>query len=112
MNFLVVGAGLSGGVIARVLAEHGNQVIIWDRRNQIGGIMHDYVDEHGILVHKYGPHTLHRKNKVLYQFMQRFADWTPYYLKCGAVIQGQFTPTPFNFKTIDQFYSMELAFKL
>lgn len=44
--------------------------------------------------------------------MQRFADWTPYYLKCGAVIQGQFTPTPFNFKTIDQFYSMELAFKL
>lgn len=74
--------------------------------------MHDYVDEHGILVHKYGPHTFHTKNKVLYQFMQRFADWTPYYLKCGAVIQGQFTPTPFNFKTIDQFYSMELAFKL
>ena len=41
MNFLVVGAGLSGGVIARVLAEHGNQVIIWDRRNHIGGNMHD-----------------------------------------------------------------------
>ena len=112
MNFLVVGAGLSGGVIARVLADHGNQGIIWDRRNHIGGNMHDYVDEHGILVHKYGPHTFHTKNKVLYQFMQRFADWTPYYLKCGAVIQGQFTPTPFNFKTIDQFYSMELAFKL
>lgn len=59
----MVGAGLSGGVIARVLAEHGNQVIIWDRRNHIGGNMHDYVDEHGILVHKYGPHTFHTKIK-------------------------------------------------
>lgn len=108
----MVGAGLSGSVIARILAERGNRVIVWDRRNHIGGNIYDYTDEHGILVQQYGPHTFHTKNRTLYQFMQRFADWTPYFLKCGAVIQGQFTPTPFNFKTIDQFYPEEEAEEL
>ena len=105
MEYLVIGAGLSGGVIARQLAEAGHKVEIWDRRHHIGGNMYDYIDEHGILVHKYGPHTFHTNKKVLYDYMCRFGEWIPYQLTCGAVIKHQFTPTPFNFKTIDQFYS-------
>lgn len=109
MEYLVIGAGLSGCVIARQLAEAGSSVEIWDRRHHIGGNMYDYVDAHGILVHKYGPHTFHTNKKKLYEYMCRFGEWTPYRLTCGAVIQQQFTPTPFNFQTIDQFYSEQDA---
>ena len=63
--------------------------------------MYDYVDEHGILVHKYGPHTFHTKDKSLYDYVCRFGEWQEYKLTCGAMINGKFTPTPFNFHTLD-----------
>ncbi|MBR1812174.1 MAG: UDP-galactopyranose mutase [Clostridia bacterium] len=106
---LVVGCGLAGSVIARYLAERGMRVVIWERRDHIGGNMYDYTDEHGFLVQKYGPHTFHTKEKRLYDFMCRFEDWKPYRLTCGADWDGRCTPAPFNFKTIDTFYSPEKA---
>ena len=109
MDCLVVGCGLSGAVIARQMAEWGKKVVIWERRDHIGGNMYDYVDEHGFLVQKYGPHTFHTKKKELYEFMCRYEDWQPNKLTCGAVWDGIFTPTPFNFTTIDTFYSPEQA---
>lgn len=109
---LVVGCGLSGAVIARELAENGFKVEILEKRNHIGGNMYDYIDEHGILVHKYGPHTFHTNKKELYDYICKFAQWDPYCLTCGAQINGVFTPTPFNYKTIDDFYSEEDAFCL
>ena len=109
-EYIVVGCGLSGCVIARYIAEELNKkVTIIDRRNHIGGNMYDYVDEHGILIHKYGPHTFHTKEKRLYDYMCRFSDWQDYKLHCMAKIDGKFTPTPFNFKTIDDFYSRKAA---
>lgn len=109
---LVIGCGLSGGVIARHLAEQGKNVMIWERRDHIGGNMYDYIDDHGFLVQKYGPHTFHTKTKSLYDYMCRFEQWNPYRLTCGAVWDGQYTPTPFNFTTIDTFYPQEEAEKL
>lgn len=109
MQYLVVGCGLSGAVVARHLAEQGNKVIIWERRNHIAGNMYDYLDKYGILVHKYGPHTFHTKDKKLYDYMNRWGEWEPYDLKCMAYFQGKFTPTPFNFQTIDDFYEQEHA---
>lgn len=106
---LVVGCGLSGVVTARELAENGYKVKILEKRNHIGGNMYDYVDEHGILVHKYGPHTFHTKKKELYDYMCKYAEWDEYQLTCGAEIDGITTPTPFNYKTIDDFYSKEQA---
>lgn len=110
MEALVIGCGLTGSVIARFLAEKLNKkVVIWDRRNHVGGNMYDYYDEHGILVHKYGPHTFHTKKKYLYDYMYQFAEWKEYKLTCMAQINGKFTPTPFNFQTIDDFYDKKEA---
>lgn len=109
MEVLVIGAGLCGASVARVLAEQGKKVTVWERRNHIGGNMFDYVDEHGIFVHKYGPHTFHTNEKRLYDFMARFGTWDEYHLWCGAEIDGQYTPTPFNFKTIDTYYPKDKA---
>ncbi len=110
MDILIIGAGLTGAVLARQLAEnHNKKVVIWERRNHIGGNMYDYKDEYNILVQKYGPHTFHTKEKYLYDYMCKYGQWQPYKLKCMAVIDGKATPTPFNYKTIDDFYSQEEA---
>lgn len=109
MDCLVIGCGLCGGVIARELAEQGKQVELWERRDHIGGNMFDYVDEHGFLVQKYGPHTFHTTKKALYDYMCRFEQWQNYKLTCGAVWGGKYTPTPFNFTTIDTFFPPEKA---
>ena len=85
MDCLVIGCGLSGAVIARRLAEQGKQVVIWERRNHIGGNMYDYVDQHGFLVQKYGPHTFHTKQKHLFDYMCQYESWEDYKLTCGAV---------------------------
>lgn len=109
---LVVGCGLSGSVIARELAESGFEVQILERRNHTGGNMYDYIDEHGILIHKYGPHTFHTKKKSLYDYICRFDQWDEFHLTCGAEINGKCTPTPFNYKTIDEYYSKNDAAEL
>lgn len=109
---LIVGCGLSGSVIARELADKGYKVRILERRNHIGGNMYDHVDEYGILVHDYGPHTFHTNKKELFDYICRYGEWDDFKLTCGAVINGICTPTPFNFKTIDDFFSKEDAIKL
>jgi UDP-galactopyranose mutase len=111
-DVLVIGCGLTGSVMARQLAEQGKKVIIWERRDHIGGNLYDYVDEHGFLVQKYGPHAFHTKKKALYDYLCRFEQWQDYKLTCGAVWDGKYTPTPFNFATIDTFYPTEQAERL
>lgn len=91
------------------MAERGKHVEIWERRDHIGGNMYDYVDEHGFLVQKYGPHTFHTNKKFLYDYMCRFEQWQDCKLTCGAVWDGKYTPTPFNFSTIDTFFPEKKA---
>lgn len=109
---VVVGCGLTGSVIARRLAESGKKIAILEKRSHIGGNMYDYVDEHGFLVQKYGPHIFHTEKKELYEYICRFEEWNEYKLTCGAFIDGKYTPTPFNFRTIDDYYSPEKADEL
>lgn len=111
-KYLIVGCGLSGSVIGRELAEDGHDITIWDRRDHIGGNMYDYLDEHGIIVHKYGPHCFHTNNKALYDYMCRYNQWRPFRIFCQAEINGKATPSPFNFQTIDDFYTKDDAQKL
>lgn len=109
---LIIGAGLSGSVIARYLADKGRAVSILERRNHIAGNMYDYRDAHGFLVQKYGPHTFHTKKKSLFDYMCQYEEWQDYKLTCGAVWDGKYTPTPFNFTTIDTFYPQKKATQL
>lgn len=110
---IVVGCGLSGAVIARHLAEQLDyEVEILERRNHIGGNMYDYINEDGILVHKYGPHTFHTTKKELFEYIKQYAKWKTFRLTCGAVIDGRYTPTPFNFQTIDDFFERNKAEKI
>lgn len=112
MKFIVVGCGLSGAVISRELAEAGHTVIIWDRRNHIGGNMYDYVDKYGILIQEYGPHTFHTNDSKLFEYMSKYEEWQEYHLTCGATWSEKCSPTPFNFTTIDMYYSPETGKKL
>ena len=110
---LVVGCGLSGSVIARFLAEEmGKKVLIIDRRDHRSGNMYDYRDENGFLVQQYGPHCFHTTKKELFDYMCRYSEWDRYEVTCMAQIDGKFTPSPFNFQTIDDLYPPEEAEKL
>ena len=109
---LIIGCGLTGAVIARHLAEEGRRVLILERRNHIGGNMYDRVDEHGLLVQVYGPHIFKTNKKNLYDYIHRFEDWNESKVRLSVVVNGKCLPLPFNFKTIDEFYSHEDAAKL
>lgn len=110
---IVVGCGLTGGVIARFLAEEKHKkVVIVERRNHIAGNMYDFRDDNGLIIQQYGPHTFHTTKKHLYDYVCKYSNWKEFYLTCGAEINGKFTPTPFNFQTIDDFYPSEKAVEL
>lgn len=110
---VVVGCGLTGGVIARHLAEnHGKNVLMIERRNHIAGNMYDYTNENGILLQKYGPHVFHTVKKSLFDFMNGICDWYDFRVSCMAEIMGKLTPSPFNFSTIDTYYPVEHAEEL
>lgn len=108
-DLIIIGAGLTGASIARIFAEKGVKVHIYERRNEVGGNMYDYKDKNGFLIQKYGPHTFHTNDDELYSFICRFANWVPFKLKCGAEINGNVTPSPFNFKTVDMYFDTDKA---
>lgn len=99
-RILVVGAGLSGAVVARELADKGYQITVIDKRNHIAGNVFDYDNEHGIRVHKYGPHLFHTKNKNIFEWLSRFTDWIPYKHKVKAMLDdGSLVTLPVNKET-------------
>ena len=104
-DMIVVGAGYAGAVCARRLAENaGFHVAVLERRDHIAGNAYDYLDENGILVHKYGPHIYHTFNERVHNFLSRFTKWTDYQHKVLANIHGTLMPVPFNHQ------SLKLAF--
>lgn len=105
---IVIGAGLTGCVIARRLAdEMGYKVLIVEKREHVGGNLYDYVDDNGIVVQKYGPHVFHTDSDKIYQFLIKYCEWENYNLKCVVYMCSKNTPSPFNFKTIDDYYGEE-----
>lgn len=83
-QILVVGAGFAGATVAHELAVNGFKVTVIDKRNHVGGNAHDYVNEHGILIHKYGAHLFHTKNDTIFEYLSRFTDWIDYKHKVVA----------------------------
>ena len=111
-DYVIVGGGLSASVIARKLADNGKRILIVERRTQLGGNLYDEVDENGILVQRFGPHTFHTNNDIVVAFISKYAEFDSYNMRCETKLDGVITPSPFNFTTIDQFYSKEDAAKL
>lgn len=107
-DYLIVGAGLTGISIARVLADAGKKVLVLDRRNHIGGNCHDEYDEYGILVHKYGPHIFHTNHYEVWDFLSKFTEWRPYQHKVKAYVGGKLLPFPINIDTINRLYDLSL----
>ncbi len=106
---LIVGAGISGAVLARILAEKGHNVLVIDKRQNIGGNCFDYKNENGINVHKYGPHIFRTDNEEVWQFLSRFTAWHKYTHKVRAIINGKEVPIPFNFTSIDTVFDTTKA---
>lgn len=99
-KFLVVGAGFSGAVIARELAEAGYTVDVIDARDHIGGNAWDFVNDKGIRIHKYGPHIFHTSNKIVYDWVTQFSEWVEYKHKVKAQLaDGRYVPLPVNRET-------------
>ena len=114
MNYdiIIAGCGFAGTVIAYMAAQKGKRVLILEKRNHIAGNMYDYVDDAGILVQKYGPHSFHTNNEMVHAFMTEVGEWKEHILQARVMIDGKYTPSPFNFKTIDQYYDPEKAEQL
>lgn len=109
-DYIVVGAGLSGSITARYLAEEKNKkVLVMDKRNHIGGNAYDYINDEGILVQKYGPHIFHTNNDKVMKYLEKWGTWKPFNLKCMVYMNEKYTPSPFNFQTIDDYFTEEKA---
>jgi UDP-galactopyranose mutase len=108
---LIVGAGLSGAVIAERLAAKGERSLVIDRRDHIGGNCYDYKQE-SITIHKYGPHAFHTNSKLVWDYLSRFTKWRYFFLKTMAYIDNALVPIPFNFNTIYALFPVALAERL
>jgi UDP-galactopyranose mutase len=109
-RILVVGAGFSGAVVARQLAEAGHPCLVIDERDHVAGNCHTSIDpETDILVHRYGPHIFHTDNDVVWNFVGRFCDWAPYRHAVYSTVKGKVFSLPINLLTINQFFGMAMA---
>ena len=106
---VIIGAGVAGCVAARNLAESGRKVLVLEQRDHIGGNCYDEKDEHGILIHKYGPHIFHTKEQKAYDYLSRFTDWYAFGHEVVANVHGKLIPVPFNLNTLHMVYEQEKA---
>ena len=105
----MVGAGLSGAVIGRRLAEEGHKITVMDGRPHIGGNCHTERDaETGVLVHLYGPHIFHTDDEEVWTYVNRFATFRPYKNRVKTTTRGAVYSLPINLHTINQFFGQTL----
>ncbi len=108
-DYLIVGAGYSGSVLAERLARgSGKTVLLVDRRTHIAGNAYDCYDDSGILIHKYGPHIFHTNSKEVFDYLSRFTSWRQYQHKVLAHVDGQLVPIPINLDTVNKLYGLNL----
>jgi UDP-galactopyranose mutase len=109
-DYLIVGAGFAGSVLAERLARGSNKkVILCDKRPHIGGNAYDHYNEAGILVHKYGPHIFHTNSREVFEYLSRFTEWRSYQHRVRACVDGQIVPIPINLDTINTLYGLNLT---
>src|SRR3954471_18632945 len=108
-DYLIVGAGFAGSVLAERLAKAGKRILICDKRNHIGGNAYDHHDAAGILVHKYGPHIFHTNSRDVFEYLSQFTEWRPYEHRVRASVDGMILPIPINLDTLNRLYGMNIT---
>ena len=111
-DVLIIGAGFAGSVLAQNLASIGKKVLILEKKDHIGGNMYDYIDEHGIRVHKYGPHLFHTNSSQVFEYLSRFTEWYPYEHRVLGYVDQKLVPISFNLKSIEMCFDTVKANQL
>jgi len=108
-DYLIVGAGFAGSVLAERLAtQHGARVLLIDRRDHVGGNAYDEPNEAGILYHKYGPHIFHTNSEQVWDYLSQFTKWRPYEHRVRAQVRGKLVPIPINRTTLNELFGLDL----
>lgn len=109
-DYLIVGAGFAGSVMAeRIASQLNKKVLVVEKRNHIAGNAYDEYDENGILVHKYGPHIFHTNSKEVFDYLSQFTEWRFYEHKVLAALDGELYPIPINRLTINKLYKKNFS---
>lgn len=106
-DVIIVGAGTAGCVAARQLAEKNKKVLVIEKKSHIAGNCYDEKDEHGVLIHVYGPHIFHTGREAVYEYLSRFTEWYSFRHEVVANVHGQYMPVPFNLHTLKAAYGEE-----
>ncbi|HEX5238251.1 MAG TPA: UDP-galactopyranose mutase [Sphingomicrobium sp.] len=108
-DYLIVGAGFAGSVLAeRLASQHRARVLLIDRRPHIGGNAYDEPNEAGILYHKYGPHIFHTNSDQVWDYLSQFTEWRPYEHRVRATVRDKLVPIPINRTTLNELFGLNL----
>ncbi len=108
-DYLVVGAGFAGSVLAeRLASQHDARVLVIDKRPHIAGNAYDHHDKAGVLIHQYGPHIFHANSDEIVDYLSQFTRWRPYEHRVLAKVRGQLVPIPINRTTLNQLFGLNL----
>lgn len=108
-DYLIVGAGFSGAVMAeRIAGQLDKKVLLIDKRAHIGGNAYDHFNSDGMLVHKYGPHWFHTNDAKVFSYLSQFTEWIYHYHRVKTYVDGLLLPIPINMDTLNLLYGMSL----
>lgn len=108
VDILIIGAGISGSVLAERYASIGKKVLIIEKRNHIAGNCYDYVDDNNILVSKYGAHLFHTNDEIVWKYVNQFSDWYPWEHKVIARVDDKTVPIPVNITTVNRLFGTDI----
>ena len=110
MNYIIIGAGLTGCVLAERLARNaGNQILMLDQKRHIGGTCYDCYNDDGILIHQYGPHIFNTPEKKVWEYVNQFSEFYEYYHRVLGYVDGKLVPVPFNLKSIEALFPAAMS---
>lgn len=109
VDCVIVGAGLSGAVMAERFAVAGRRVLVVEQRDHVAGNCHDEATDDGVYVHRYGPHIFHTDRPEVWEYLSRFTEWHRYEHRVLGRIDGKLVPLPFNFDSLDALFPPEQA---
>lgn len=110
-NYIIVGAGLTGCILAERLAKN-NKVLLIEKKAHVGGTCYDFYNEHGILVHKYGPHIFNTNDKEVWDYISQFTEFHIYHHRVLGVVEGKKIPIPFNLESLYKIFPKTYACKI